>query len=237
MATSTTSVTAAEIMDRAAVLMNDADKTDYTYDKLLPLLNMSIDELMEHMLEAQSSPTTATSAIIQVPVGFSELYPVDSVNTLLRYPLDLVEIQEIGERMLGSEDQFIQMIRKEYLPVVKPVDALLFWVWENQVIKFNAKGATTPREVQIKYLKYDISQAVDAATKVSTINSRSYLAYKTAAFAAMFIGENPARAKVLDDAAEDALERMTGINNKGRQQIMTRHRPFRAAYKARSGYY
>ena len=49
----------------------------------------------------------------------------------------------------------------------------------------------------------------------------------------MFIGENETRAQVLNEQAEQAKERMEGISNKGRQHIMTRHRPFRAAFKAR----
>ena len=49
----------------------------------------------------------------------------------------------------------------------------------------------------------------------------------------MFIGENETRAMVLDAQAERAMDRLLGINNKGRQQIMTRHRPFRASWKAR----
>jgi hypothetical protein len=52
----------------------------------------------------------------------------------------------------------------------------------------------------------------------------------------MFIGENETRAGILETQAEKAMERLTGINNKGKQQIMTRHRPFRAAYKARGGF-
>lgn len=224
-------------MDRAAVLMNDPQKTDYTYDVLLPMLNMAIDELMESMIESQSSPTTVTSAIIQVPTGFAELYPVDSVNVLLRYPLDLVEVQEIAERRAGSEDTFVPMIRSEYRRDFPAGNSLIYWTWENQIIKFNKNGANNPREVQLRYLKYDISQATDSGSKIATINSRSYLAYKTAAYAAMFIGENSERASVLQVEAEKAMERMHGINNKGRQQIMTRHRPFRASYKARGGWW
>ena len=48
----------------------------------------------------------------------------------------------------------------------------------------------------------------------------------------MFIGENETRAGILEDKAEKALERITGINNKGKQQMMTRHRPFSASYKS-----
>jgi hypothetical protein len=71
---------------------------------------------------------------------------------------------------------------------------------------------------------------------IQVTNGMSFLAYKTAALCSMFIGENQTRASILEAKAEQALERLTGINNKGRQQIVTRHRPFRAGWKARGGF-
>jgi hypothetical protein len=144
-----------------------------------------------------------------------------------------VEIQEVGERMGGSADPFIELNKREF-PTIYPANtSLLYWYWENQQIKFNPNGANTTREIQLKYVRQAIQQAITENSVIGTINARSYLSYKTAAFCAMFIGENESRAKVLEDQAEKALERITGINNKGRQQIMTRHRPFRASYKMR----
>jgi hypothetical protein len=110
----------------------------------------------------------------------------------------------------------------------------MFWVWEDQQIKFNPNGALTPREIQLQYVRQAISLATNETTIIGTINARSYLSFKTAALCAMFIGENQSRAGILNEQANEALERVTGINNKGRQQIMTRHRPFRASYKMRS---
>jgi RNA-splicing ligase RtcB len=114
---------------------------------------------------------------------------------------------------------------------------LRYWAWESQIIRFNPNGgATTAREIQIKHLKEFGEAVLTPESIVGSMNSRSYLSYKTASFAAMFIGENPERAGVLDSHAERALERVESISNKGRQQIMTRHRPFRAAFKARGGW-
>jgi hypothetical protein len=62
------------------------------------------------------------------------------------------------------------------------------------------------------------------------------LSYKTAALLSQFIGENESRAQLLNGEAELAVERMASIDNKGRQQMSTRHRPFRASYKARGGF-
>jgi hypothetical protein len=232
---STTSLTAAEVMDRAAALMNDPAKTDYTYVVQLEYLNMAIDELVENLEESNSSPTNSTSAVITVAVGKNMITPTEHVE-LPHYPSDLVEIQEVGERLLGTQDVFVSLGRREFLQGYPPSNSLLFWVWEDQIIKFNPNGALTPRDIQLKYVRKAIQLAIDHTTVIGTINARSYLSFKTAAFCAMFIGENESRALILNTQAEQALERLTGINNKGKQQIMTRHRPFRASYKARGGF-
>jgi len=235
MSTSSTSVTAGEIMDRSAVLMNDPSKTDYTYDTLAPFLKMALDELSESLIESQSSPTTQTSAAVILPIGLTALYPVDSLN-VPHYPADLAEIQEVSERRAGSNEGFLPVKKTEYLESFEPVDRLMYWAWEDQIIKFNSKGATTIREIQLRYLRDFTIGTITPESIVGSMNSRSFLSYKTAAYAALFIGENKERAEVLDAKAEMALERISNINNKGRQQIMTRHRPFRAAFKARGGY-
>ncbi len=222
-------------MDRAAALMNDPALTDYTYTAQLPYLNMAIDELIESLEESNSSPTNETSAVIIVPVGSSMITPTEHITTP-HYPDDLIEIQEVGERVSGSEDGFIPLVRRDYVVTFPINNSLLFWAWEDQIVKFNPNGANGDRDVQLRYVRQTIAQAVDEDSVIGAINSRSYLAYKTAALCSMFIGENETRAGVLDIHAEKALERLTGINNKGRQQIMTRHRPFRATYKARGGF-
>ena len=232
---STTSLTAGDVMDRAAALMNDPAKTDYTYAAQLPYLNMAIDELVESLEESNSSPTNMTSSTITVAVGESMITPTEHA-TAPHYPVDLIEIQEVGERLAGTEDSFLPLSRREFPQAFPASNSLLFWAWEDQCIKFNPNGATSDREVQLRYVRAAISQAITELSVIGTINARSFLAYRTASLCSMYIGENPTRASALDSDAEAALERITGINNKGRQQIMTRHRPFRAAYKSRGGF-
>ena len=222
-------------MDRSAALMNDPAKTDYTYTAQLPYLNMAIDELVESLEESNSSPTNMTSGVITIPVGITKITPVEHPD-LPHYPFDMVEIQEVGERGQGSSDPFIALGRREFLQGFPPNQSLMFWVWEDQQIKFNPNGALGAREIQLKYVRQAFAQAANELSPVGAINSRSYLSFKTAAFCAYFIGENETRAMVLDAQAEKSLDRILGINNKGRQQMMTRHRPFRASYKARGGF-
>jgi hypothetical protein len=232
---STTNLLAAEVMDRSAALMNDPSKTDYTYLVQLPYLNMAVDELVEALEEANSSPTNQTSGTIVLPVGSNKITPIEH-PTPPHYPFDLVEIQAVTERASGSDDGFVPLVRREFLQEFPATQMLGVWTWADQIIQFNTNGANNEREVKLHYVRMAISQAASELSVIGTINSRSYLSYKTAAFCAMFIGENPTRAEVLEMQAEKALERLTGINNKGKQQVMTRHRPFRASYKARGGF-
>jgi len=146
----------------------------------------------------------------------------------------LVEIQEIGERLAGSNDPFVPMKRVEFVPMFEPRDSLMYWAFEMLIIKFNP--ATTDREIRLRYLRDPVHITLQPEYQIGVIGNRSFLVYKTAALAAMFVGENQERAAILEDHAQKALERMESIQNKGRQQIMTRHRPFRAAWKARGGF-
>jgi hypothetical protein len=185
--------------------------------------------------ESNNSPSNQTAVIILVPKGSPAILATPEIGTPTYpvYPNDLTEIQEVGERLAGTTDSFNRMTRVEYTPTFPPTSALLYWCWEDQTIKFNSTGALTDREIQLRYVRQGVPYVANANTIITMINSRSYLSYKTAALCAMFIGENESRAKILNDQADEAMERLEGISNKGRQQIMTRHRPFRAAYKSR----
>lgn len=232
----TSFITAGEIMDRAAILLNDPAKTDYNYAVLMPFLKMALDELAENNIESQSSPLVETSVPIDIPAGTNGLYPQEAEFGQF-YPSDLVEIQGIYQRAQGSEDAWMEIPRREHtLLDDKKYDRLQGYSWESLIIKFNHGGATVPLTLQLKYLRTIPMRVLTPDYFVGGMNSRSFLSYKTAAYAAQFIGENAERASILDGKAEQALDRIDNINNKGRQQIMTRHRPFRAAYKMRGGF-
>lgn len=232
---STTSLTAGEVMDRSAALMNDPDLTDYTYEAQLPYLNMAIDELIEMMEESNNSPSNKTSDVIEIAVGEYQITPAESATTP-HYPEDLVEIQEVRERLSGTTDPFVLMTRRESITEFPATSALVYWTWENQIIKFNPNGATTDRDIQLFYIAKNLTNAENENSIIGMINAKSFLTYKTAALCAQFIGENESRAALLDGKAEKAAERLMNLDNKGRQQMVTRRRPFRASYKARGMY-
>lgn len=229
---STAYLTAGQVMDRCASLMNDTAKTDYTYVAQLPYLNMAIDELQEQLQLHSMSPTTQTTEnFIIVTAGQNKITHSES-PILPHYPFDLVEIISLSERLSGTEDSFVLMERKELLNIENAGNSLSKWTWINQEIRFIEAGATTDREIKIDYVRQPIQLALNENSPIGVIGVRSYLAYKTASFCATFIGENPGRGKELEGLATEALDRLLGIGAKGRQSISTRRRPFRAGYKS-----
>jgi len=213
-----------QCMAGAALLLNDPHQTDYTYDLMLPYLNMAIYELNDNLIESNVAVANEVAPIIHVRAG--EHY-------IINLPIYLAEIQEVGERQAGTGGTFIQLPRKEFPDNLPATSSLLFWCWQDQRVKFNPNGATIPMEVEVKYLNTALKVASDRYSVIGTTNATMFLIYKLAALLAMFIGENQTRSAVLTEQADLALERIVGISNKGRQQIMTRHRPFRAGYKSR----
>jgi len=234
----TTSLTATSVMDKAASLMNDTAKTVYTYVAQLPYLNMAFDELQESF-ELNNIPVTnqTTSPVIVIPIGTTSINPVDGVGSgaAPNYPTDLVEIQGLYERLTGSNDPFVPIHQREFLPHALdnlPTEALQYWIFEGQRIKFI--GALTSRDVVIDYIKAIFPDQIAQTTVIGIINARSFLYYRTAALCSQFIGENKTRADELNSFALMALDRVTGIGVKSKQSIMTRRKPFMGAYKRRS---
>lgn len=232
-----TSLTAADVMDASASLMNDTAKTVYTYTAQMPYLNMALREMQEHFQLNNIPVSNATSTGITVAIGVKEIRPFDGVGSggTLTYPSDLVEIQGIYERLSGSTDPYIPLIKREFLPHAiddLPTDSLQYWAWEGQVIRF--VGATTARQVKLDYIATVFPRVTNEAQQLGVINAFSFLQYRTAALCTRYIGENPDRSSELNDTAILALDRLTGIESKARQNIITRRRPFMAAYKRRS---
>lgn len=235
-----TSVTAANVMDKAASLMNDTAKTVYTYAEQMPYLNMALEELEEHFQLNNIPVTNQTSVPITINVGTKFIRPFDGAGSSPgsgdpTYPQDLVDIQGIYERLAGTTDPFIPMVKRDFLPHAiddLPTESLQYWIWEDQIIK--TIGATTAREIKLDYIKTLFPEVTNQAAVLGVINSRSFLQYRTAALCTQFIGENPSRATELNNFAVLALDRVTGIGTKSKQSIITRRKPFMAAYKRRS---
>lgn len=213
----TTSLTAAAVMDKSASLMNDSVKAVYTYDAQLPYLQMALDELVEFMQLNNIPVTDETSDVIQIPTGTTVVNPIQGYgdNTPPNYPANLVQIQQIWERLSGSSGPFVP----------------LTWTWQDQRIKFTS--TTNNREIKLDYIKSVFPDPLVEQSPIGIINAKAFLYFRTASLCALFIGENPSRANELNGFAILAVDRLTGIETKGKQGMGVRRRPFNSGYKRR----
>jgi hypothetical protein len=230
---STTNLSAAEVMDWMAVLMNDAARSAYTYENMLPYLNMAIDECLEEMERHNVPCTDETAAYITLTAGLKVITPVES-PVLPHYPFDLIEIRTLSERDAGSTNPFTPLHKRDSLNTRTPSTALLDYAWTGQEIHF--VGAISDRELKLDYVKELIHSVNSEKDTIGIIGVKSYLAYKGASFCAKYVAENPERAKLLLDDADSCMDNILGISAKGRQSIVTRRRPFRSSMKSRRNF-
>lgn len=228
----TPDVTAGTIMDSAAALLNDTEKQVYTYAAQIPYLKIALKELREWMELNNAPVTNKTSIILSVPAGTS----IIGFTTTPALPSDLVEIQQLWERQSGTEG-FVPMVRKEFLPhhlTGQEVNRFMIWSWNQNRIELISSNSKN--DLKIDYIKTLFTTVADQNSIIGVINCDSFLHFRTGGLCAEFIGENKARADSLNSQAYAALERVFGIDNKGKQQIATRHRPFRAGFKSRGSW-
>ena len=224
--------TPAEIASMAAALMNDAAQNVYTNEKVLPYLNMTLDELQE-TFELNNVPVTnEESAIIPVPAGIDTI----GFNTNPKLPQDLVEIQRVWERPAGVTP-WNPMTRKEFIPRQyedQSITQFLWWAWRDQEIR--VIPATADNELKLDYVQDLFNTPIsinDVDVNLPIVNVKQYLGFQTAAFCAMYVAENETRAMALEGKAQRALDRELGIPTKGRQAITTRRQPFMGSYRRR----
>jgi hypothetical protein len=223
--------TAGEVMNSSAALLNDAAKTVYTYAVQIPYLKMAMKELREFLSLSNIPVTNRVDTVLTIPANTT----VISYITTPALPSDLVEIRQLWERTAGV-DPYTPMVRKEFLP--HWIDgqtnySFLIWAWINNAI--HVPECSQANDLKLDYIA-QLSQIVDENSQIQIINGQSFLEYRTAALVAEYVGENKTRADDLNLNAQSSIDRTIGIENKAKQPIMTRHRPFRSSWKNRGLY-
>lgn len=222
---------AGTVMDKSASLLNDTARSVYHYTAQTPYLQIALQELQEYFELHDIAATQMVSAVINIPAGITQIiYNGVGVPSL---PSDMVEPHQLWER-LENTDPFVPMTKRDYLPHQLegvPTGQFVYFVWNSQAIKFLASNRDN--DIKIDYVKELFTPVVNETSPINVINAATFLEYRTAALCAEFIERNKPTADALNVFASFALDRTTGIGVKGKQTIMTRRRPFRAAYKKR----
>ena len=227
-------MTAEEGMDMTRSLLNDQIGAVFENDVQIPYLNMALRDL-ELKLQLNDIPVTLETSSPVIPV----LAGIDNIGGPGGPPLPylFINAKQLWQRPSGTTNAFLPIAQYQFLPSWNSeniVNYLSGWAYLAQYI--HLVPSTTPTDIRMDYTKGIIPIITDGDDDIDILNSFQYLGFKTAGYCSMFIGENPSRAQVLEGQAENAFNEMLGIETKGQQSIVTRRRPFRAAWKQRGGY-
>lgn len=226
----TPDVTAGTVMDGSAGLLNDINKTQYTYAIQLPYLKMALRDLRIRLERSQVSVAFETSAVLNVPAGTTEI----GFNTTPALPSTLIAIQQLWERAEGINP---------FVPMVGPYESLShnleaiqvssfgIWAWSGNKIKL--LSALRDNDIKIDYISEIFGLVIDENSILGVINAQPFLEFRTAAFIAKHVEENDERANDLNSEANLAFDNIEGIEASNKQSTGVRRQPFRAGYKRR----
>lgn len=225
-------LTAGTVMNGAASLMNDTNRTVYTYAAQIPYLRIALQELRESY-ELNSIPVTENrSSVIQINSGVTEIiYNATGTPTNPKLPDDMAEPKQLWERARNI-DPYTPMSKVDFLPAYMEgvqIPQFLIYSWQDQKIK--VLPANRNNDIKIDYVKELFQSIVDENSLINVVNAVTALQFRTAGLLAEFIERNLTSANGLNAAAQLALDRAEGIGIKGKQSIVTRRRPFRSGYK------
>lgn len=209
------SLIVSELINQAAVYLNDPNKVIWTNTVLLPYVKAAWHDFQLELENNQVPCTRNASVAINVTAG----------QTTVASPSDIISPYELWERTQGSSEKFAEMYEKLFPFVdVETKDTFGYWAWYRNELKVPA--ASVNREVKVRYLA-NLGNVTDENSSLNVINGFSFLSYKTAALAASFTGRAPETAKELEARAINALRLTVAIDVKSLQSQPVRRMPWR----------
>lgn len=204
---------ASAIMDASAALLNDASRTIFSYSVQLPFLGLAWNELQSKLTE-NGIPTTKEISLVST---------ISAGSNTFTLPSDFLSPISLEERRAGSLDLFTTVTRVDNIPEMDPTAEILYWNWREEAIYVNPP--TENREVRLTYRK-SLNPLNDQNSNLNVTGSLQYLAYKTAALCARFIGENPERADYLESLAAYHLQLLLNLGIRDLQSTPKRPRAY-----------
>jgi hypothetical protein len=207
-------------MDLSRVFLNDTAKTLFTDAILLPVVKQIYDEVAMELI-ANGIPIENEIALITVPAGTTVL----TYSTTPPIPADLFNPIELSERTSGSSDAWSYMDEKRWdSNAVTQLETLRVWCWREQALNF--VGATTIRQIRVKYQKVLAAIGTAPNDTIDINGAKNYMAARVAAVAAEYMGGNETRAAALNKLASDYAHQVMNIAVRNRQGLPARRKPF-----------
>lgn len=211
-------MTAEEVLDQAAVLLNDASQAFWTDAVLLPCLTKANEELEQEF------------DINEIPLLSEKQTPVTSVEIgdteLDEYPVDLVEPLVLYERALSSSDNWVEVREVAWVdPNLTECNEIVQWAFRDNKIYINPPQ--TDREIYLDYRR-KLTPITTTGSTIEIPQAKTFLAQRTAQIAAKELGNNTTKALAMQPDVDRALDRLIRRLSKNKQGIGgARRRPYR----------
>lgn len=210
------SYTAGNVMDLAASLLNDTAKSLYSYVTQLPYLSIAQDELESELLD---NGVVIEKQIAVINVAANALFLTLPSNFFL--PISLEE----RDQSSTDDDDWALMVERGFEDAMEPTTTLGQWNFRNNRINFI--GATVAKSVRLKYHR-TLSTFTNEENYVEEVTkAKMFLAFRTAALCAEFIGRRQDISQSLNAQGAISLDKLISIYTKNSQGIRVRRKPFR----------
>lgn len=206
--------------DLVRAKLNDTEGQLYSDAVLLPHFKSAWMVLQGEMRSAGIPVTRDSGALITVPAGTVEL----TVSTTPALPSDIINIIEIHEKAVGAPDSEYELMDDvTFTPDMDQSSELGYYSWIEGKLLFI--GSTQDRVIRIRYVRYltDISAS---STNITVPGVEDYLINKTAALAAILIGQNRTRGDYLEGQAASAKDKYLNTETKGKQGDPVQRKPY-----------
>lgn len=198
-----------------AALLNDPTGAIYPDARMYPVMHIAYKRLQLKLSAIGMKPNKEIFDPVTVTAGTVRLGDGAGLPLLLLRPLT------IKERRSGSTDRYSDMDEVDFEPDITIGTTLQYWAWREEEIKF--PGSTADRQILI-YGEKSLGSITDTNSPILLIESEAWLAQKTAAIAALTIGQNPKRADSLEEGLADIWEDMRSAMTRREQSKPVRRR-------------
>lgn len=164
-----------QVMMSARTHLNDDSAINWPDPNLLPKLQEAYRDLILELELSGIQVLQELSVEMTVPTNTLDL------TTIGTYPTDLISPIALNEKLVGeTDDFFIQMSPKDFIPNVVQTTRLSYWSWrQNKIWLLGALNATI---VQIQY-RGNLTVPELNSSVIGINLGESYLSYRTAAIA------------------------------------------------------
>lgn len=168
---------------------------------------------------------------IQTYIDWNGYWYGTTYDTALTLPSDMLSPIKLWERQSGTTDTFMEMTEAaDGLGPASQIGRLQQWEWRSGRINFH--GATTQRDIRIRYFgilpQFFASDLNYSSTYIPIVDCEDFVAYKTAEKVAFALG-NPQAAASLAQTAMGHLFDLKNEEVRRMQQRTYRRRPYNDA--------